>query len=258
MIPCLEPSPDERGSGTLDATSLAEAARSLRIKGCLMIKGAFPTELIDSLHRHFVAGYGRYFQPAEFADALTVGERRYKLSVALEGPFNTPSLFANPLVLSPVTELLGDEAILASLVSVIALPNAPDQGLHRDHPWLFGQVIDRMIPSYAIKLIIPLIDLDQSTGTTLLIPGTHLVFDDQALAMESEQPSLAKGDCLLMDYRLLHQGTANHSDQVRPLLFLGYTRPWFRDYENFKKQTRLVLDPRERERISPDLRHLFL
>lgn len=257
MIPSLDLTPDERQSGSLNPASLAEALKSFRTKGCLVIKNAFPADLIELLGRHFARDYARYFEAGEFDDALTVGDRRYKLSVALEGVFNSPLLYANGLVLPIITELLGEEAILASLVSVIALPDAPDQDLHRDHPWLFGQVIDRMLPSYAIKLLVPLVDLDEDTGTTLVMPGSHKLFDEQALKMAAVRPSLAKGDCLLMDYRLLHQGTANRSSRVRPVLFLGYTRPWFRDYENFRRQTRLIIKPDARGKIPVAYRHLF-
>jgi hypothetical protein len=45
---------------------------------------------------------------------------------------------------------------------------------------------------------------------------------------------------LLIDYRLQHGGTANHAKQARPLLYLVYSRPWFRDHRNFKKQSALL------------------
>lgn len=221
------------------------------------VTGALSSELIDLLCDRFVHDYAAYFKEAEYEDALTVGARRYHVSVALREPFNAPELYANACILPILAGLLGEGFKLASLVSVIALPGAPGQGMHRDHPWLFGQVIDRMIPSYAIKLIIPLIDIDQSTGTTLMKPGSHVMFDEQALSLPSVEPALRKGDCMLMDYRLLHEGTANTSEQVRPILFLGYTRPWFKDYENFKKQTRLMIDAEVRAGIPEPYRSLF-
>ncbi len=75
---------------------------------------------------------------------------------------------------------------------------------------------------------------------------------------------LAAGDCLMFDYRLLHCGTANTSEKVcgrtkgddlckclispsslspppphsptlqsRPLLYLVFSKPWFKDQVNF-------------------------
>ena len=91
-----------------------------------------------------------------------------------------------------------------------------------------------------------------------MVPGTHVLFDDQALTMAVAAPDLARGDCLLMDYRLLHQGTANRSSKARPILFLGYTRPWFHDRENFKRQPRLIIGPQARAQIPAAYRRLFL
>lgn len=54
--------------------------------------------------------------------------------------------------------------------------------------------------------------------------------------MESQDPTAPRGSCLLMDYRLTHQGRANRSDQVRPILTMIYHRPWFRDIVNYGKQ----------------------
>jgi hypothetical protein len=257
MLPTVELGADAPLPEATRTQRLSDAVSALRVKGCVRICGAFSTELIDALRASFFEDYDRYFRAAEFDDALTVGALRYKVSVALQGPFNNPNLYANGHILPILSALLGDGFNLASLVSVIALPGAPGQGLHRDHPWLFGQVIDRMIPSYAIKLIIPLVDIDQRTGTTLIKPGSHVLFDEQALSLPSVEPSLRRGDCLLMDYRLLHEGTANASERIRPLLFLGYTRPWFKDHENFKKQTRLILATDGPDGIDPRYRFLF-
>ena len=256
-MPRLALSPQAQLTGVPDAATLADAGQRFRLDGCLQVNNALPADLVDDLSRHFAEGYSRYFGEGEHDDALTVGDRRYKVSVALEGPFNTPRLYANDLILPIVRDLLGDDAILASMVAVVALPGAPGQGLHRDHPWLFGQVIDRMIPCYALKLIVPLIDLDEDTGTTLMKPGSHVVFDDKGVGMASAEPAARRGDCLLMDYRLLHEGTANRSSRIRPVLFLSYTRPWFRDYENFRKQDRMVVSAEARDRIPACYRPLF-
>lgn len=256
-MPALEVSQQERLTGALEPSTLAEAAQSFRVNGCLQIADVLPPGFVDELAARFSADYSRYFAEQEHDDALTVGGRRYKVSVTLDGAFAEPMLYANALILPIVRELLGEDAVLASMVAVVALPGAEGQGLHRDHPWLFGQVIDRMVPCYALKLIVPLIDLDEATGTTLMKPGTHVVFDDKGVAMPSAAPEAKRGDCLLMDYRLLHEGTANRSDRIRPVLFLAYTRPWFRDAENFRKQERMSFGDGVVERMPDNHRKLF-
>jgi hypothetical protein len=60
-----------------------------------------------------------------------------------------------------------------------------------------------------------------------------------------------------MDYRMLHGGTANHSKQMRPILYLGYYRPWFKDYVNFIKVKQLLVSAREYENIPEAYRSWF-
>lgn len=49
-------------------------------------------------------------------------------------------------------------------------------------------------------------------------------------------PGARIGDCLLVDYRLLHGGTANRGNNLRSIVYLIYSRPWFGDYRNCKLQ----------------------
>ncbi len=75
--------------------------------------------------------------------------------------------------------------------------------------------------------------------------------------MDSQRPVVPAGGCLLMDYRLLHGGTANCSDTVRPLLYVIYHRPWFRDYVNFQKQPAVRMSRAEARRVPEAHRALF-
>jgi ectoine hydroxylase-related dioxygenase (phytanoyl-CoA dioxygenase family) len=50
-------------------------------------------------------------------------------------------------------------------------------------------------------------------------------------------PSLSLGDLLIFDYRILHRGRANRSNQRRNYLVLTYAEPWFQDVLNFPKRS---------------------
>jgi hypothetical protein len=65
------------------------------------------------------------------------------------------------------------------------------------------------------------------------------------------------GDCLLVDYRLLHMGMANRSDNVRPILYNIYQRPWFRDSKNYAKQEPILISDDEYAKIPAQHRRLF-
>jgi ectoine hydroxylase-related dioxygenase (phytanoyl-CoA dioxygenase family) len=102
------------------------------------------------------------------------------------------------------------------------------------------------MPAYAITVVVPLVDINDYQGTTRVWLGSHRVWsDDEARKLPSEDPAAQVGSCILMDYRLLHGGTANYSKQMRPILYLIYHRPWFKDYVNFKKVRELVVAARE-------------
>jgi ectoine hydroxylase-related dioxygenase (phytanoyl-CoA dioxygenase family) len=95
------------------------------------------------------------------------------------------------------------------------------------------------------------------TGPTLVWPGSHRSPNFNPESLEPEKPMLSLGDCLLMDYRLVHGGAANQSDQVRPILYNIYFRPWFRDYINYSKQRRLEISREALNQVPPQYRHLF-
>ncbi len=139
------------------------------------------------------------------------------------------------------------------------------QHIHRDHPALFAEAgrLSDILPPYALTVVVPLVDLDEETGTTALWEGSHRATPtgheenggaQSALLVEASLPWSKLGDCYFMDYRLLHAGTANNSSRPRPILYLVYSRIWFQDRKNFKKQAPLQMSQAEYERIPEDLR----
>ena len=44
----------------------------------------------------------------------------------------------------------------------------------------------------------------------------------------------SRGSVVLFDVRLRHRGTANRSKKRRSILYMGYTRGWYKDSVNFK------------------------
>jgi hypothetical protein len=65
------------------------------------------------------------------------------------------------------------------------------------------------------------------------------------------------GDVYLMDYRLVHRGTANQGQHARPILYLVYSCPWFRDIVNFTKQSALWITPGELAQVAEAHKPLF-
>lgn len=257
MIPLLEFTPQEHQAQALAPDTLARAIKLFTMSGCLQLAGVFPAEFIQSLHEAFMARYESYFRAGRFDDAKSVGHQRLQLAVDFSFPFNAPQLYAHPLILPILRGLLGDNLFLGIFGSVASLPGAALQHFHRDNPLLFSELVNRFLPPYAINLFIPLIDFNERTGTTRLFPGTHVKGSEQAESSPGFDPVVPVGSCLLMDYRLFHQGTANVSQAIRPMLFIAYHRPWFKDYLNHKTWPFLRLSDNEYGRIPEEHRAMF-
>ena len=220
-LPFIRLSDNELASGTLDPATRLLAWQAFASKGVLAIENAFAPEFIASLRKAFMTDYARHLVDRETNETLKVGDKRILVPVEVVGPFNTPQLYANPFVFPLVQDMLGEECILGSFGAITALPGAEDQHVHRDHPFLFHEeAIDTAMPAYAVNVIVPLVDIDEHHGTTRVWPGSHRVWaEGEARQLPSEDPVAPVGSCMLMDYRLLHGGTANHSEQVRPILY---------------------------------------
>jgi hypothetical protein len=209
--------------------------------GWLQMGGLFPIDLIASLCSEAERQVDELMDEKSGHRAyLRVGDERVMLSVKLRGPLLDPQVYANPILLTVLSHLLGPDMLIDSFTCVTAMPGAREQSLHFDHPGLFPTMpsCDGDLPPYAITVVIPLIDLTPQTGTTRLLPGTHRDCEERSC----ELPYLSRGDAFFFDYRLRHQGTANNSGAARPVLYVTYSRPWFTDVVNFKRQPRINLD----------------
>ena len=225
-------------------------------EGWLKIGKVFDPAFIDDLNREFESQYAALTtHQGGHRGYLNVGDERMMLSVRLTGAFLDPRLYANPLLLPVLQQLLGPDLLIDNFTCVIALPGAGEQHLHCDHPALFPEApdISTAARAYAITLVIPLVDLTPETGTTRLFPGTNRGEPpaDEAL------PFIGRGECFLMDYRIKHQGMPNRSAMRRPVLYIVYTRPWFIDIVNLRRQPRINIDLADIGSVPTEHRPLF-
>jgi len=260
QVAAIRVSDEERGGSGLTLRNLNLAERLYQRFGYLLIEDVFTERFIDTLHAYFKITYSDYFIDQEIADALQVGDRRRMATTRLDGPLNDVSYYANPFFMPLLARLLGESFIILSLGSVISLPGAKPQHVHSDHTALFDDdAVDATLPSFAVTVAIPLIEMNSRNGTTRIFPGTHrssagVSDDDNRYRID---PVVRKGSCLLFDYRVAHAGTGNVSDNVRPLMYNVYSRPWFSDCRNYTKQRPLVVTSEAVEKIPAEYRSLF-
>lgn len=255
---------------------ITEASVLFNVHGALEIKNAFPKSLIRAARQEFQQQYlGDHIKRLK-RNSSEVGDKRFLTSVQMDQTFNNPKLYASSKVLPLLKTLLGNDCVLHAFGAITALPGADMQHFHSDHPRLFGETdgLETFFPPYAVHLSIPLIDLNEATGTTAVWEGSHRKkMDcnprqtgqtneeaDEAVDEPLQDASLpypAAGDCLLIDFRLWHRGTANLSAKPRSLLYMVYSRSWFNDSANYSRHRRLKITNKEFARVPQHLSPLF-
>jgi hypothetical protein len=260
---------EERARGSLSPPTQAAALAALQAHGCVLLRGLFAPALIDALRGEYRTQYGA--QDASDMAALAaraapnpileVGPARYEITLRMQGAFADPDLFANPALLGIAMTLLGGDLRLSGMTAVVSYPGATLQHAHRDHPLLFAEgAIASNLPVYALNAAVPLIDIDSETGPTGVWLGSHRW--PAAAPMPGidsvTQVPLLRGDCLLLDYRVLHTGLPNRGARVRPILYMVYARGWFYDEINHLGRPSLDMSPEQYTALSPSQQQLLL
>ncbi len=237
---------------------IRRAHDALGAEGFVILDNVIAPRRVEALLREFATSYKKYMRDVEFADTLKVGGRRYMIPVALSGGFRDPLVYANPYVVALVRFTLERDAILESFGAVVSLAGSRPQHIHRDGRFLFDSGVSTLLPAHALTFVLPLVDMNQTNGTTAVWAGSHRrkVRDKRAVPLPLDVPV---GSCALWDYRLHHRGTANRSDAPRPILYCTYSRHWYQDTRNFTNpdQRHLVFDNRFLASVPKDRRHLF-
>ena len=243
---------------TVDRARLgnAHAVNLYNQSGCLKLTEFIARAKVDRLAKAVAAVLA---SARADGSALRVGNKRRMIPLPIQGGFDDPDIYAPDEFRTFLTGLYGAKHVLNCFTCVNAEPGAADQHLHRDYEGLFADKIDVFCPSFAINLFIPLVPFNSVNGTTRLWPGSHRKpdTDDAASSGGFIDPVLEPGDALLVDYRLMHGGTANHSAANRPMLCLAYSRDWFFDNRHFNVLNPLQFDMAGFSSRSPADQQLF-
>jgi phytanoyl-CoA dioxygenase PhyH len=247
-------------------TAARTRARSLYEEfGCLVLHDVFPRDFIGELKDAFLARYATDGPGALEASCLKVGDKRMMVTIEVKAPFDAPSLYANPILVPLFTELMEGDCVINGFGGVVAFPGAQAQPPHRDHPFLFGGregdwKLGGSLPPYAITMVVPLVDLTIAVGATALWEESHrtgLSVGSVLTTHRAGLPLVPAGDVYLMDYRLVHGGMPNLSRTPRPIMYVTYSRAWFRDTVNYSKQEPIIISASEYERIPREHKRLF-
>lgn len=236
------------------------AANRLAEAGVIVLKDLLPAARVSALGAAYGSQCGTLDHRSTGEHITKVGDKRLMISLKVTGEFAASDIFANRVALSIAAPLLGNDFILGSYVAVTSMPGAEAQNLHADQQGLYDDTaLDSSVPPHSITLVIPLVGLNDVTGSTRFFPGTHRNPEDESAPDEFADgiaPDLDPGDAILFDSRISHGGMANLSDAPRPIVYCTYHRAWYRDVSNFRNKPPMLIDDAALENMNEDERAL--
>lgn len=150
---------------------------------------------------------------------------RHTANLVIDGAIAEPDIFASPILRALDKIILGPDCVLESFGLLVSLPGAPDQERHFDGLLFEEAELDALLPAAAISIAVPLVQLDEQTGTTAFWRRSHRRHYQGG--PPDFAPLVPVGSALLWDFRSVHSGRANHSDLPRPVLFSVHSRDWW-------------------------------
>ena len=276
----LTVSDDERAAGRLRPEQHRRAALLLHTAGCVVLRDLLPLAQVGKIN----AAFGRIFEDcvnSKRGDAwYQVSEReqavfweraaRWRIFPKLRPPFDDQALLANPLIMSLLEELLGNDLYYKFVSSDTCLQGSILQAPHRELS--AGGATTPC--AYIVNVPLTLCGLEN--GPIEVWPtGTHLwqaeflerhrllddVQDGENQSMEefasffpSRKLVLEPGSVLIRDPGMLHRGTPNQSELPRTMLTICYLR---RSHSHDYGDSRFNLDEVLYERLAPAVKRVF-
>ncbi|HEU5487037.1 MAG TPA: phytanoyl-CoA dioxygenase family protein [Microlunatus sp.] len=213
---------------------IATARAQLYADGITALRGAFSPTWAARMREDIEIA----FEDARSREGGAVGRgpNRYYVEIHPEQLRGFLELIGHPWVRSVCQEVLGPDYAIVELGFDIPFPGAQDQPWHRDFPSPPETYRDHRLTSLAFNLTA--VDTVPEMGPFEIALGTQwedgLDFDHQMFPhrdtwtryVERAVPKLPKaGDISARSALSLHRGTANRSQEARPVLVLGVDAP---------------------------------
>jgi hypothetical protein len=202
--------------------------------GIIGLKGAFTPEWADAMHEDIMT----LFEEAKAVPggALPRGPQRWYVEVQPERVRGFVDIATHPWFVAVCEAVLGPEYKIVEIGFDIPFPGAADQPWHRDFPSPEATLKGRRLNSLAFNL--PAIDCRQEHGAFEIALGTQWddisgakddMFPDKSLwdryIARSVQKLPQRGDISARSALTIHRGTANKSNERRPVLVVAADAP---------------------------------
>lgn len=234
------------------SASAETVTQHLHEAGCVVIDRLVEPSVMDSVAEElspYLAATPA--GPDEFSGFRT---RRTGSLIARSPAFR--DLAAHPVVLGALDVVLGDHATSYQLhlTQVIDIgPGEPGQLVHRDQ-WAFDFFAFPKGFEVECHTMWAMTEFTEENGATRVIPGSNHWEDKLRPGYDDTVPAeMRKGSVLLYVGSLYHGGGANHSDEHRKGINVGYTLSWLRQEEN----QYLACPPEVARTLPPELAKLI-
>lgn len=201
--------------------------------GIIACKGAFTQEWVAHLKEDIEKLFAE--AKARPGGVLERGPQRYYVEVHPERVRGFVELVTHPWVVAVCRAVLGPDYKVVETGFDIPFPGAMHQPWHRDFPAPEATLVGRRLNSLAFN--ITTVDVTEEIGPFEIAPGTQWddlagsdpMFPDKSLYPRYEARAQRKlprvGDISARSALTIHRGTANRSQQSRPVFVLGVDAP---------------------------------
>jgi hypothetical protein len=212
--------------------------------GIIACKGAFTKEWVAALKEDIETLFAE--AQARPGGALERGPSRYYVEVHPERVRGFVDLVTHPWVTAVCRAVLGPDYKVVEVGFDIPFPGAMHQPWHRDFPSPEATLVGRRLNSLAFNLTT--VDVTEEIGPFEIAPGTQ--WDDLAggdpmfpakelyprYQARAQRKLPQVGDISARSALTIHRGTANRSQQSRPVFVLGVDAPDARNAEKHDLQ----------------------
>ena len=211
-------------AGVDQADALDRAEAILRREGVVVLDHVVDAGHLELCREHIVAKDADYDKP-DRARNLGTYPGRHTAPLVIDGPLADPAVFAPAVVRTLGERLLGPDNVLESFGLLVSVPGAPDQGRHYDGLLFEENNLDRVLPAVALSVAMPLVQLDEVSGTTAFWRRSHR--DRYVEGPPDFAPAMPVGSAVVWDFRTIHSGRGNRGEAARPILFSVHGRDWW-------------------------------
>lgn len=223
----------------------AEIMGGLYGDGIIGLKGAFDRQWVHQLREDIDLLFAEALQRP--GGALARGPNRFYVEVHPERLRGFTDLITHPWVTAVCESILGPDYKIVEIGFDVPGPGSADQPWHRDFPSPEATHTGRRLNSLAFN--ITTVDVTEDMGPFEIAPGTQwddLSGGDNAMfppksawhryeaRAQKKMPKM--GDISARSALTIHRGTANRSNQSRPVLVLGVDAPDARNGEKHDLQ----------------------